>query len=121
MFDLFDQRTTLSTRFSAAPVYPVVLLEVAGLARGVDEIAQGAASKLNGFGQGRADFFDKSCAARQTEFSCGELRSDAGAEQGLVGVDVAYADHDAVVHDALFDADSAPARCLVKIAGIEAK
>ena len=97
-----------------------MLLEVAGLARGVDEVAQRAAAELDSFGQRRADFFDQFCAARKAEFSGGELRPDAGAEQGFVGVDVADADHDAVVHDALLDADAATSRGLVEIAGIEA-
>src|SRR5574340_400090 len=51
--------------------------------------------------------------------SGGKLRSDAGAEQCLVGVDVAHADHHAAVHDELFDGDAAAACGLVEIARVE--
>ena len=117
--DLLDGRTATAARFAAAPVHPIVLLEVAGLARGVHKVAQAAAAQVDGFGQGRADFRDQFCATRQAEFSGSELRFDPGAEQRFVGVDVAHADHDVVVHDALFDTDVAPARGLMEIARIE--
>jgi hypothetical protein len=39
-----------------------MLLEVAGLSRGVHEVAQGAAAQLDGFVQGRADFGNQLCS-----------------------------------------------------------
>lgn len=119
LFDLFDERATASARLPCPAIYPIGLLEVAGLPRGVDEVAQCAAAQVDGFGQRRADFRDQFCATRPAEFSGGELRFDTGAEQRFVGVDVAHADHDVVVHDALLDADAAPACSLVEIARIE--
>ena len=47
--DLLDRCTTFATWFAATPIHPIMLLEIAGLSGGIDEIAQGAAAMPDGF------------------------------------------------------------------------
>ena len=86
-----------------ASVNKKALGEVAGLAVGVDEVAEGGAALLDGFAEDLADGFDEAGELRAGKSGCGSGRADAGAEERFAGVDVANADDDLVVHDDLLD------------------
>ena len=118
--NLLDRRVAPAARCAAASIYLVILLEIAGLSCAIDEVAQAASTKVDGCGQGGADFFDQTFTARQAQLSGGKLRFDAGMKQGFIRVDISYPNHDVIVHDALLDSDATSTRCLIKIVRIEA-
>lgn len=89
--DLPDGRAADGARLAGAAVDPVLDLEVAAHAFGVDVIGHGTTAQLDG----AAEDFDQSFAEAGELFAgdAGGLsaRADSGAEEGLVGVDVADA------------------------------
>src|SRR5207342_3400745 len=85
------QRTSATaTGFALAAVDLQLLLEVAGRAVGVDEIAQGGAAALDRVEEDALDGFDQPAVAFARNSSGGARRGDAGGEQRLGGVDVAH-------------------------------
>ena len=83
------------------------LLEVAGGAAFVDEVAQRGATLFESGGQHFADGGGQAAVAGEREPSGGALGRDTGAEQRFAGVDVADADDDVAVHDEGFDGGGA--------------
>lgn len=105
--------------FAGAAVYLVTLLEVAGLARAVDKVAQRAAAGNDGSGQHVADGAGQAQAVVPRQRIGRARRVDAGQEQRLVGVDIAHAHHHVVVHDHQLDGAAAPARGRVQRLAVE--
>src|SRR5690606_38991455 len=96
-----------------------LLFEVAGRAIGADEVAQRGAAAGDG---GREDFLRRlrqQHVAFPRNPACLAPRRDAGAEQAFGGVDVAYADDHALVHQEGLDRRGAPAAAFEQILAVE--
>src|SRR5574340_560491 len=111
--------TAPAARLSGPAIDEVVLLEIALFAIAVHIVAQAAAALLYRCAQHFPDASSQSRAAFLAEPAGGELRPDAGAEQRLVGIDVAHPDHHMAVHDDLLDGGGALARGGVEVVGVE--
>lgn len=68
------------------------LLEVAGLARLVDEVPECGSTLGDGFAQHRADRLRQPLVALPADTARSAPGVDAGTEQGLVGIDIPDAD-----------------------------
>lgn len=104
---VFDGGLADAAGFTGAAVNEELLFEVAGLAVGVEEVAEGGAALFDGVGE---DLFDGGCefgGAGFGEAFGGGARADAGAEEGFGGVDVADTDDDFGVHDDDLDGGAA--------------
>ena len=99
----------MQTGLAGAAIDAVLLLEIAGVAVAVDEIAQGAAARGDRQIQDVLHSRRQSGAAVLAQPSGCGFRADAGGKQRFVGVDVADADDDVAVHQELLDRGSAAA------------
>src|SRR5690348_473708 len=110
-----------AARIAFAAVHVIVELEVPRLARRIDVVAQRAAALGDGFGEHVAHRVDEAREARLRKPAGGHGGPDAGTEQRFVGVDVADADDEVIVHERLLDRDAAPARDAPQVIRIECR
>src|SRR5690554_2610339 len=101
--DLFQGGGTFGAGVAAATVHQQGLGKVARFAVAVHEVAQGGAAHQNGCAQGFANGFSQFVVTVQGNTAGFPFRVDAGFEQGFIGVDVAHADHNVVVHNERLD------------------
>jgi len=86
-----ERRAAFDARLPTAAVGDEFVLVSAGVALGVDVVPQGGAAVLHAHTQHVDDGLGESVGAGPTDAF--RLRVDAGEEQRLVGVDVAYPGH----------------------------
>lgn len=88
---------------SAAVIDLEVVLKVTAVTACLTEIADGRSPGGDGFGQDRADVGDQRRRFCTRQASGGACRTDACAEQRLLGIDVADPDHHLLIHDHRFE------------------
>lgn len=98
-----DRGGAVGAGMAGALVDAELLLEVAGLAVGVDEIPQGGASLFDRLVENLADGFDQTGELWQGQAVGRGCGANAGQIEGFAGVDIAHSDHNFWVHDHLLD------------------
>ncbi len=86
------------------PVDPEIVLEIARLPVGADVVPQRRTAGVDRLLEHRSDRLRQPGAAPRAEGAGPPPRRDAGPEQRLAGVDVADADHQALVEEGVLDA-----------------
>lgn len=97
--DFFQRRPALFAGLSAATVDQQRLGKVAGLAVAVHKVPQGGSAHQDSGTERFPDSFGQPVIAVEADSSCFSAGMDAGFEQGFIGVDVACANHDLIIHD----------------------
>lgn len=114
-----DRRAADAAGFALPFVDEEPLLEVTGLAVGVEEIPQGGAAFTDRVREHLADGLDEFSEAGFGNLVRHGLRPDAGAEQGFGRVDVSHAHHRLRVHDDELDRGGAFRADLAEVRGGE--
>lgn len=96
-----------------------LLGKVAGFAVAINEIPQGGTALLDGTGQYLLDRLGQCLVALQADLACGAGGADTGHKQRFAGVDVTHTNHDAGVHNEIFDGRFAPATEVVEVGAVE--
>ena len=92
-------RSAYKARFASAVVDLEIMLEIAGIPTGLAEIADGRAAGFNGAFQHISDVVNEFSQALAGHFAgCGSW-SKPCAKTRFLGVNVAYADDDRLIHD----------------------
>src|ERR1700680_2052454 len=95
------------------------LAKISGIAVGADVVAQRGAAGANGRIQRRAHRASQASAIGTRQATRSAPGTDAGAEQGFAGVDVADSGDQPPVHQHLLDGGATAARDAMQILGIE--
>ncbi len=93
---------------AGASVDAELVLEVAARATCLAEVIDGGAARGDGGAQDGADDRDQGHEGGAWDAAGGSLRTQCGAEQGLLGIDVADPHHRRLVHDHRLDRLAAP-------------
>lgn len=107
------------TALAAATIDQQLLGEIAGLAVTADKVAQGGTAALDGLPQHLFDLSYQPLTFLRCQGQTGAQRVNARAEQGLIGVDIADAHNEMVVHDGGFDGLLALAEAVEQVVGAE--
>src|SRR6185312_4492857 len=117
--DQADQGTASAAALTIAFIDVELLAEGAGIAVGAHVITQCRAAGADRGAEGGAHGAQQARAIALGEPAGAATRMDAGAKQGLAGVDVADARDQPGVHQYLFDGDTAPSGDATQVGGIE--
>src|SRR6202163_4292512 len=113
------RRSAHSARPPLATVHEIMELEVAGGTVAVNVVPQGASALCDRVGQRLANGLAQSSHPDARDAVGGTRRANTGAEQRLVGVDVADANDHAVIHKSELDRSTALARGAKQMIRIE--
>src|SRR5512146_3047744 len=114
-----DRRAANPARLAAAAVDEQFLLEVAGLAVRLQEVAQRRAAARDRVVEDALGLHGEPCVLRFRDRSGRASRADAGGEQRFGNVDVADADDDLLVHQERLYRCRATARPAPQVGAIE--